>query len=226
MTDYTYRLALSEDVIGKSMVKLLEDFNIYDVGEDKALKLFYSILAHMMYYLDVHPGQYFKLNFIDITSDKENFLCVKKNSDYADDMVNPQMFYNRFCGTAVLKEELENTIDLFAKAILGVKEDKQREKRNLEKILERKAKLAEEIEECNNIVKRSKTQKQQVLKQRKEEQKQIKAYARQKVAKCYASKIELVQRERFKRKYAELEAKLLELWEENISLKEMLDKTL
>lgn len=230
MTDsvpnYIYKLALSEDVVSKAMVKLLEDFNIYNIDEDKALKLFYSILAHLMYHLDVHPGQYFKLKFIDICADKDNFICVRRNTDYTDDTVDPQMFYNRFCGTAVLKEELESSLDLFAKSFLGIKEDKKRERQNIDAIIRRREILSEEIEQCNNIARDSKKQKRHVLKLRREEGKKIKAYAKRKSAEQYTSAMGIFHRDKFAKQYAELEAKLQELWEENISLKEMLDKTL
>ena len=69
MTDkvpnYVYKLALTEEVLAKSLVKIFEDFNIF-VDEEKAIKLFYSILAHIMYRLDTNPGNYFKLKFISL----------------------------------------------------------------------------------------------------------------------------------------------------------------
>ena len=100
MTDkvpsHVYKLALTEEVLAKSLVKLFEDFNIF-VDEEKAIKLFYSILAHIMYRLDTNPGNYFKLKFIDITTDKDNMLSVKVGSDYTANMVTPIIFYERFC---------------------------------------------------------------------------------------------------------------------------------
>jgi hypothetical protein len=230
MTDkvpnYIYKLALTEDVISKGMVKLLEDFNIVNIEEDKALKLFYSIMAHLIYHLDVHPGQYFKLKFVDIVSDENNFLCVKRNSDYSADTVDPQMFYNRFCGTAMLREELESSLDLFVKSFLGIKEEKKRERANIDSIIKRREVVAEEIRQCSNITRDSKKQKLKLLKLRQEEQKKIKTYAKKQELSVYTNMMEKRHRGVYLDKYKELEAKLQELWGENISLKEILDKTL
>ena len=223
--NYIYKLALTEDVVSKGMVKLLEDFNIYNIEEDKALKLFYSIMAHIMYHLDVHPGQYFKLKFIDISSDKDNFICVKRSNDYTEDTVTPQMFYNRFCGTAVLKEELESSLDLFAKSFLGIKEDKKKERRNIDEIIKRRKALSDEIEQCTNIARDSKKQKQEVLRLRKAEGKKIKTYMKNKDAEHYTNNMGYMHRDKFQQQYNELEALLHELWEQDLTLKEMLDKT-
>ena len=177
MTDkvpnHVYKLALTEEVLAKSLVKLFEDFNIF-VDEEKAIKLFYSILAHIMYRLDTNPGNYFKLKFIDITTDKDNMLSVKVGTDYTDDMVTPSMFYERFCGTQLLKEELEKSVDLFAKSFLGIAEEKKREKRNLDNMIARRKKLAEEVETYRQLSKSSKVVKNKVIKQRKEDAKAIK----------------------------------------------------
>jgi hypothetical protein len=230
MTDsvpnYIYKLALAEDVISKGMVKLLEDFGVYSIDEEKALKLFYSIMAHIMYHLDIHPGQYFKLKFIDIVADKDNFICVKRNLDYTEDTVDPQMFYNRFCGTAVLKAELESSLDLFAKSFLGIKESKKKQRRNIESLIQQREKLSEEIQQCTDIIRGSKKQKQAVLKVRKEELKKIRAYAKKQDSRSFSSSMCLLHRDKFQQQYKELEQKLQELWSQNISLKEILDKTL
>ena len=216
MTDkvpnYVYKLALTEEVLAKSLVKLFEDFNIF-VDEEKAIKLFYSILAHIMYRLDTNPGNYFKLKFIDITTDKDNMLSVKVGTDYTDDMVTPSMFYERFCGTQLLKEELEKSVDLFAKSFLGIAEEKKREKRNLDNMIARRKKLAEEVETYRQLSKSSKVVKNKVIKQRKEDAKAIKKATNKRS--MYMTNVELNYRKKWAEDKAQLELELRQKWKEN-----------
>ena len=216
MTDkvpsHVYKLALTEEVLAKSLVKLFEDFNIF-VDEEKAIKLFYSILAHIMYRLDTNPGNYFKLKFIDITTDKDNMLSVKVGSDYTDDMVTPSMFYERFCGTQLLKEELEKSVDLFAKSFLGIAEEKKREKRNLDNMIARRKKLAEEVETYRQLSKSSKVVKNKVIKQRKEDAKAIKKATNKR--NVYITNVELNYRRKWAESKAQLELELRQKWKEN-----------
>ena len=216
MTDkvpnYVYKLALTEEVLAKSLVKLFEDFNIF-VDEEKAIKLFYSILAHIMYRLDTNPGNYFKLKFIDITTDKDNMLSVKVGSDYTDDMVTPSMFYERFCGTQLLKEELEKSVDLFAKSFLGIAEKKKKEKRNLDNMIARRKKLAEEVETYRQLSKSSKVIKNKVIKQRKEDAKAIKKATNKR--NIYMTNVELNYRKKWAENKAQLESELRQKWKEN-----------
>lgn len=216
MTDkvpnYVYKLALTEEVLAKSLVKLFEDFNIF-VDEEKAIKLFYSILAHIMYRLDTNPGNYFKLKFIDITTDKDNMLSVKVGSDYTDDMVTPSMFYERFCGTQLLKEELEKSVDLFAKSFLGIAEKKRKEKRNLDNMIARRKKLAEEVETYRQLSKSSKVIKNKVIKQRKEDAKAIKKATNKR--NVYMTNVELNYRKKWAENKAQLESELRQKWKEN-----------
>ena len=216
MTDkvpnHVYKLALTEEVLAKSLVKLFEDFNIF-VDEEKAIKLFYSILAHIMYRLDTNPGNYFKLKFIDITTDKDNMLSVKVGTDYTDDMVTPSMFYERFCGTQLLKEELEKSVDLFAKSFLGIAEEKKREKRNLDNMIRRRKKLAEEVETYRQLSKSSKVVKNKVIKQRKEDAKAIKKATNKR--NVYITNVELNYRRKWAESKAQLESELRQKWKEN-----------
>ena len=216
MTDkvpsHVYKLALTEEVLAKSLVKLFEDFNIF-VDEEKAIKLFYSILAHIMYRLDTNPGNYFKLKFIDITTDKDNMLSVKVGTDYTDDMVTPSMFYERFCGTQLLKEELEKSVDLFAKSFLGIAEEKKREKRNLDNMIARRKKLAEEVETYRQLSKSSKVVKNKVIKQRKEDAKAIKKATNKR--NVYITNVELNYRRKWAENKAQLELELRQKWKEN-----------
>lgn len=216
MTDkvpnHVYKLALTEEVLAKSLVKLFEDFNIF-VDEEKAIKLFYSILAHIMYRLDTNPGNYFKLKFIDITTDKDNMLSVKVGTDYTDDMVTPSMFYERFCGTQLLKEELEKNVDLFAKSFLGIAEEKKREKRNLDNMIRRRKKLAEEVETYRQLSKSSKVVKNKVIKQRKEDAKAIKKATNKR--NVYITNVELNYRRKWAESKAQLELELRQKWKEN-----------
>lgn len=216
MTDkvpnYVYKLALTEEVLAKSLVKLFEDFNIF-VDEEKAIKLFYSILAHIMYRLDTNPGNYFKLKFIDITADKDNMLSVKVGSDYTDDMVTPSMFYERFCGTQLLKEELEKSVDLFAKSFLGIAEKKRKEKRNLDNMIARRKKLAEEVETYRQLSKSSKVIKNKVIKQRKEDAKAIKKATNKR--NVYMTNVELNYRKKWAENKIQLELELRQKWKEN-----------
>ena len=216
MTDkvpsYVYKLALTEEVLAKSLVKLFEDFNIF-VDEEKAIKLFYSILAHIMYRLDTNPGNYFKLKFIDITTDKDNMLSVKVGTDYTDDMVTPSMFYERFCGTQLLKEELEKSVDLFAKSFLGIAEEKKKEKRNLDNMIARRKKLAEEVETYRQLSKSSKVVKNKVIKQRKEDAKAIKKATNKR--NVYITNVELNYRRKWAENKAQLELELRQKWKEN-----------
>ena len=216
MTDkvpnYVYKLALTEEVLAKSLVKLFEDFNIF-VDEEKAIKLFYSILAHIMYRLDTNPGNYFKLKFIDITTDKDNMLSVKVGTDYTDDMVTPSMFYERFCGTQLLKEELEKSVDLFAKSFLGIAEEKKREKRNLDNMIARRKKFAEEVETYRQLSKSSKVVKNKVIKQRKEDAKAIKKATNKR--NVYITNVELNYRRKWAESKAQLELELRQKWKEN-----------
>ena len=216
MTDkvpnHVYKLALTEEVLAKSLVKLFEDFNIF-VDEEKAIKLFYSILAHIMYRLDTNPGNYFKLKFIDITTDKDNMLSVKVGTDYTDDMVTPSMFYERFCGTQLLKEELEKSVDLFAKSFLGIAEEKKREKRNLDNMIRRRKKLAEEVETYRQLSKSSKVVKNKVIKQRKEDAKAIKKATNKR--NVYITNVELNYRRKWAESKAQLELELRQKWKEN-----------
>ena len=213
--NYVFKLALTEDVVSKGMVKLLEDFNIYGMTEEKAMKLFYSIMAHVMYHLEVHPGQYFKLKYIDIVNDKDNFICVKRNSDYSEDTVSPQMFYNRFCGTQVLKEELQDSLDLFARSFIGIRENKRREKKSVDTLIKRAEALGEEIRQCTDIMSKSDKQRKQVLKQRLADEKKVKTYARKKEKSCFSSAIELRHREMYLKTYEELEHALIQQWEKD-----------
>lgn len=213
--NYVFKLALTEDVVSKGMVKLLEDFNIYGMTEEKAMKLFYSIIAHVMYHLEVHPGQYFKLKYIDIVNDKDNFICVKRNSDYSEDTVSPQMFYNRFCGTQVLKEELQDSLDLFARSFIGIRENKRREKKSVDTLIKRAEALGEEIRQCTDIMSKSDKQRKQVLKQRLADEKKVKTYARKKEKSCFSSAIELRHREMYLKTYEELEHALIQQWEKD-----------
>ena len=216
MTDkvpsHVYKLALTEEVLAKSLVKLFEDFNIF-VDEEKAIKLFYSILAHIMYRLDTNPGNYFKLKFIDITTDKDNMLSVKVGTDYTDDMVTPSMFYERFCGTQLLKEELEKSVDLFAKSFLGIAEEKKREKRNLDNMIARRKKLAEEVETYRQLSKSSKVVKNKVIKQRKEDAKAIKKATNKRS--MYMTNVELNYRKKWAENKIQLELELRQKWKEN-----------
>lgn len=216
MTDkvpnYVYKLALTEEVLAKSLVKLFEDFNIF-VDEEKAIKLFYSILAHIMYRLYTNPGNYFKLKFIDITTDKDNMLSVKVGSDYTDDMVTPSMFYERFCGTQLLKEELEKSVDLFAKSFLGIAEKKRKEKRNLDNMIARRKKLAEEVETYRQLSKSSKVIKNKVIKQRKEDAKAIKKATNKR--NVYMTNVELNYRKKWAENKIQLELELRQKWKEN-----------
>ena len=216
MTDkvpsHVYKLALTEEVLAKSLVKLFEDFNIF-VDEEKAIKLFYSILAHIMYRLDTNPGNYFKLKFIDITTDKDNMLSVKVGTDYTDDMVTPSMFYERFCGTQLLKEELEKSVDLFAKSFLGIAEEKKREKHNLDNMIARRKKLAEEVETYRQLSKSSKVVKNKVIKQRKEDAKAIKKATNKR--NVYITNVELNYRRKWAESKAQLELELRQKWKEN-----------
>ena len=216
MTDkvpsHVYKLALTEEVLAKSLVKLFEDFNIF-VDEEKAIKLFYSILAHIMYRLDTNPGNYFKLKFIDITTDKDNMLSVKVGTDYTDDMVTPSMFYERFCGTQLLKEELEKSVDLFDKSFLGIAEEKKREKRNLDNMIARRKKLAEEVETYRQLSKSSKVVKNKVIKQRKEDAKAIKKATNKR--NVYITNVELNYRRKWAESKAQLELELRQKWKEN-----------
>ena len=216
MTDkvpnYVYKLALTEEVLAKSLVKLFEDFNIF-VDEEKAIKLFYSILAHIMHRLDTNPGNYFKLKFIDITTDKDNMLSVKVGTDYTDDMVTPSMFYERFCGTQLLKEELEKSVDLFAKSFLGIAEEKKREKRNLDNMIARRKKLAEEVEIYRQLSKSSKVVKNKVIKQRKEDAKAIKKATNKRS--MYMTNVELNYRKKWAEDKTHLELELRKKWKEN-----------
>ena len=210
--NHVYKLALTEEVLAKSLVKLFEDFNIF-VDEEKAIKLFYSILAHIMYRLDTNPGNYFKLKFIDITTDKDNMLSVKVGTDYTDDMVTPSMFYERFCGTQLLKEELEKSVDLFAKSFLGIAEEKKREKRNLDNMIRRRKKLAEEVETYRQLSKSSKVVKNKVIKQRKEDAKAIKKATNKR--NVYITNVELNYRRKWAESKAQLELELRQKWKEN-----------
>ena len=216
MTDkvpsHVYKLALTEEVLAKSLVKLFEDFNIF-VDEEKAIKLFYSILAHIMYRLDTNPGNYFKLKFIDITTYKDNMLSVKVGTDYTDDMVTPSMFYERFCGTQLLKEELEKSVDLFAKSFLGIAEEKKKEKRNLDNMIRRRKKLAEEVETYRQLSKSSKVVKNKVIKQRKEDAKAIKKATNKR--NVYITNVELNYRRKWAESKAQLELELRQKWKEN-----------
>lgn len=215
MTDkvpnYIYKLAITDEVIGKSMVKLLEDFNIY-VEEDKALKLFYSILAHIMYKLDTNPGNYFKLKFVDIVADNDNFIAVKRGSEYTDDTVTPAMFYERFCGTQMLKEELEKSVDLFAKSFLGIAEEKVKEKRNLDNLIAQRKRTAEDIDNFRKNARCSKKQKQNVIKKRQADAKALRAEANRKYKSCFSTQLEIQHRQKFLEQRKQLEAELQQLW--------------
>ena len=166
-----------------------------------------------MHRLDTNPGNYFKLKFIDITTDKDNMLSVKVGTDYTDDMVTPSMFYERFCGTQLLKEELEKSVDLFAKSFLGIAEEKKREKRNLDNMIARRKKLAEEVETYRQLSKSSKVVKNKVIKQRKEDAKAIKKATNKR--NVYITNVELNYRRKWAESKAQLELELRQKWKEN-----------
>jgi hypothetical protein len=123
------------------------------------------------------------------------------------------MFYERFCGTQVLKEELANSVDLFAKAFLGVAEEKQKEKKTVDMLLARKKKLVQEIDNYKKLSKSSKTVKQKVLKQRKADEKKLKAEYRYAERKTFTTPFELMHRERYAEERKQLEQELRTLWE-------------
>ena len=210
--DYIYKLAITDEIIAKSMVKLLEDFNVY-LDEEKALKLLYSILAHFMYKLDTNPGNYFKLKFVDIVSDKDNFIAVRRGSEYTDDTVTPTMFYEKFCGTQMLKEELEKSVDLFAKSFLGMAEEKVKEKRNLDNLIAQRKRTAEDIDNFRKNARCSKKQRQNIIKKRKADAKTLRAEANRKYKSCFSTQLEIQHREKFLEQRKELEAELQQLWE-------------
>ena len=140
-------------------------------------------------------------------------LSVKVGSDYTDDMVTPSMFYERFCGTQLLKEELEKSVDLFAKSFLGIAEKKKKEKRNLDNMIARRKKLAEEVETYRQLSKSSKVIKNKVIKQRKEDAKAIKKATNKR--NVYMTNVELNYRKKWAENKAQLELELRQKWKEN-----------
>lgn len=212
---YTYKIALGEDVVMKSMVKLLADYNIHDISEEKALRLFYSILAHFMYHLEQFPGHYFHLKYIDITNEGDDFITVKRNNDYIEDTVTPSIFYDKFCGTQMLKEELEKSLDLFAKALVGVKEDKDKEAKAIAKMIARREALLEEIEGINSDLRTMKKQVTAKLIKQRQEYKEIKRHAKKLGVKVGLSNLELNYRKEREERFQALIKELRQLWEED-----------
>lgn len=211
---YIFNLAIGEEVVAKTIAKILEDFNIY-VDEEKALKLFQCLIVHLMYYMDTHPGQYMKLKYMDITVDRNNLLSIKRSSDYTKDMINPQMLYNKYCSDNMLLEEFDKNMDLFARSFLSIKETKNKEIHSLNTMITRRKKLRNESAKCTEIVKGSKKLKALSDKVRKEDERTMKSMIKKKISSAKVSNAELLFRRKHEDSYKMLEAQLREQYEKD-----------
>lgn len=211
ISPYIFKLAIGEDSISKAMVSILNDYNI-SVKDDIALKLFYSIIINIIYHLDSHPGQYFKLKYIDIVSEADNMLCIKPGADFSKDMISAKMLYDKYSSTSVLKEEIQKSIDLFAQTYLDIREDKQKEIRKIDKIIAERKRLLLESRKCTEISKMTKKYKKSTLKKREAENKKLKTYLKRKIKSAFINNIELQNREKSRANYELLEKNLKQKW--------------
>lgn len=209
--NYIYKLPIPESAVAKAVNKILEDFNIF-MDEENALKLFYSLIVNLIYHIDTHPGQYFKLKYIDITANNGNLLEIRSNKDMSDDIITPQMLYDKYCSEAVIKEELQKSIDLFAKSFLGIREEKRKELHKLEEYIKRKKDVSKEIKKCTEISKNMTKYKKQTLKQRRLDSKKVMAALKKKVLSSFASNAELKYRKIYEEQFQQLERELKRRW--------------
>lgn len=214
LPDYFYKLAITEDIFSKAISKILEDYNIF-LEEDKALKLFYSITVTLMNYLNTHPGFYYKLKYVDITSDDENFLAIKRTSDVTEDMVDIPYLFKKFCSLEVAREELESNLDTFAQAILGVKEIKAKEIVTLQKLINDRMKKADEVKNLTSVLRNSKKTRKAVLKRRKEDLKAVNREYLRRETTFFTNQLDLHHREQERQRTEALEEEVRKKWEED-----------
>lgn len=212
--NYIFKLGIPEEVVAKAVSKLLEDFNVY-MDEEKAMKLLYSLLTHFIHYIDTHPGQYLKLKYLDITSDKGSLLNIKASSDFADEMVDANMLYNKYCSETMLKEELQKNINAFAQSFLGLREEKVKEVRKLDNVIRRRRQAQDEAKQCTEIVRFSDKLKKQVERERKAEQRKAQREFKRKISSYFISNAERYYRDKYTREYEALEQEVLAKWETN-----------
>lgn len=214
LPDYFYKLAITEDIFSKAIAKILEDYNIF-LEDEKALKLFYSITVTLMNYLNTHPGHYYKLKYVDITSDDESFLAIKRTSDVTEDMVDIPYLFKKFCSLEVAREELEKNLDTFAQAILGVKETKAKEVSALQQLIQTRTKKAEEVKNLTRVLRNNKKVRKAVIKRRQEDLKTVNREYKRKEATYFTNGLDLKAREAERQRMIALETELRKRWEEN-----------
>jgi hypothetical protein len=216
--NYILKLAIPEEVFGKAVSKILADFNVY-MDEDKALKLVYALWVQLMHYLYTHPGQYFKLKYLDITMDKGSLLNIKPNADLSEGIVDVDMLYNKYCSEAMLQAELKETVQAFAQSFLDVREEKIKEVRKLDNVIRRRRQAQDEAKECTRIVHLSDKLKRQAEREKhkleKMEKKQAKKEFEKKGVACFTTNLERHLREQRKNDFERLKAFLYEKWKEN-----------
>ena len=206
LPDYFYKLAITEDIFSKAISKILEDYNIF-LEEDKALKLFYSITVTLMNYLNTHPGFYYKLKYVDITSDDDNFLAIKRTSDVTEDMVDIPYLFKKFCSLEVAREELESN--------LGVKETKAKEIATLQKLINDRMKKADEVKNLTSVLRNSKKTRKAVLKRRKEDLKAVNREYLRRETTFFTNQLDLHHREQERQRTEALEEEVRKKWEED-----------
>ena len=211
LPEYYYKLGVEESIFAKAISKMLEDFNVY-MDEEKALRLFYNLNVNLMHYLDVHPGFYYKLKYLDITSDEDNFLIIRRTSDVTDELIDIPYLYNKFCSEEMVREELDKNLDLFAQSILSVKEKKDRIIHTLDKLIYDKKKVVAERNNLTSLVKQSKKQRKAVMERRKADLKTLKREIRRKYLSYFSTPIDKKHRETENARYKRLEAELKERW--------------
>lgn len=212
--NYIFKLGIPEEVVAKAVSKILEDFNVY-MDEEKALKLLYGLLTHLIHYIDVHPGQYLKLKYLDITSDKGSLLNIKASSDFAEEMIDANMLYNKFCSETMLKEELQKSVNAFAQSFLGIREEKVKEVRKLDNVIRRRRQAQEEAKKCTEIVRFSDKLQKQVEKERKAEQRKAQREFKKKLSSYFVSNAERYYRDKYKKQSEAMEQDIIAKWKLN-----------
>lgn len=211
---HKFDIPMSEDIIKVGMVNILNDYNV-EVCEDTALKMFYSIIAHLIYHLDLRKNRYFKMKYIDIAKDEDNLLYIRRGKGYTADAVNANTIYNWFASNHVIMTELHGTLDAFTASLLDNKKTRTELKNALDNLVQQRLDIIKDIKGYDDLFKEAiKIQKEKDNIHQHVIERNRKALEANDMS-CFLSSKEYKQRELNKQKYHELEQQLALLWEQD-----------
>jgi len=207
------KLAVDEQSVIESVKHVLADYNIYHLTNEQIKSLFYGIIGNMIKYLDTYPGYYFKLELVDIYKDDDkDLLKIKGSSEYAEEIVDADLIFNRFCSEQRMREELQNELDIFTQSFFKKREKKYIKAQNLSTLIRKREQTYAEAAQITKEIKGSKKYKQYVLKQRKQKEKEVRAEARKRERAGFVSNVDLLNRKQYADEYKQLELQLRRQW--------------